>query len=131
MEVELPFAAVNELEERWRPLSDAERETAHALLLDASQLIVDEDPAAASANEATLRRVVCAMVRRAMMAPGGIGVETMQQGAGPFQQSVKYANPAGDLYLTRQERRALGMLRQRAFEVDLLGGEDPWTLPLP
>lgn len=90
------------------------------LLVDASQLILDEVPEAGDRPAATLRRVVCAVVKRAMSSPGGEALSSLQQGAGPFQMTRQYANPTGDLYLTRSEKRALGYGRQRAFEIDMM-----------
>lgn len=61
--------------------------------------------------------VVCAMVARTVPASGMEGVQAVQQSAGPFARSLTMANPAGDMYLTRSERRYLGIGRQRAFTV--------------
>ena len=119
-----PFATVTDLETRWRDLTVEEMSRAQAFLEDASSLVMDEFPGAHDASPATLRRVVCAMVKRAMAAPGGIGVASLMQGAGPFQQTTQFSNPTGDLYLTKSEKRSLGVGRQRAFEIDLLGGSD-------
>lgn len=119
------FATAADLEARWRPLTQAETATADVLLADASQLVLDECPDAASKPPRTLERVVCAIVKRAMSAPGGEALVSLQQGAGPFQQTRQFANPTGDLYLTKAERRALGCGRQRAFEIDLLPPEGP------
>lgn len=122
--VMFPFAFVSDLEARWRPLSDEEKVSAGVLIEDASQIILDEVPAAADAPEMTLRRVVCAMVKRAMASPVDFGVTSVQQGAGPYQQTTQFANPTGDLYLTKAERRVLGGSKQRAFSIDLIGGAD-------
>lgn len=118
----IAFAQVEDLERRWRALDNAERATAAALLEDASQLIRDEVADADSRPSATLRRIACAIVKRAMSGPGLPGVESTQQGAGPFQETIRFANPAGDLYLTGAEKRALGARKQRAFEIDPLAG---------
>ena len=117
-----PFAIPAELEERWRPLTPEEVPRATALLLDASQQVMDECPGAHDASPITLRRVVCAMVKRAMAGPAGVGVNSFMQGAGPFQQTTQFSNPTGDLYLTKAEKRSLGVGRQKAFEIDLLAG---------
>lgn len=69
--------------------------------------------------------VVCAMVARTAPATGMEGVHTLQTSVGPFQDSVRLANPTGDLYLTRGERRTLGISGQRAGSVDLIGGSTP------
>lgn len=117
-----PFATATDLGSRWRPLTPAEMETAGVLLADASQMIVDEAGGVPAVPPRTLERIVCSMVKRAMSGPFGadLGVESTQVGAGPFQETLKFANPMGDLYLTKAERRALGIGRSRAFEVDLL-----------
>lgn len=120
VEVREPFATVSELETRWRTLTPSERGTAEALLLDASQMVADEVGDVSQVSESTLRRITAGMVKRAMSGPGGIGIDSTQFGSGPFQESVKYSNPMGDLYLTKADRRALGLTGGKAFEVDLL-----------
>lgn len=105
----VPFASIADLADRGRPTSLDEQTRVHTLLDDASQMLVDEMPAAvARANPATLTRVVCAMVIRVLDSGSTMpGVESTQFGVGPFQESYKWANPTGDLYLTKSERRAL------------------------
>lgn len=119
-EIVEPFATVRDLETRWRVLSDSERATAEALLLDASQMLVDEVGDISRVSSGTLRRITAGMVKRAMSGPGGIGVDSTQFGSGPFQETMKYSNPMGDLYLTKADRRALGLTGATAFEVDLM-----------
>lgn len=120
-----PFATPEDLEARWRPLTPVEREQAVVLLEDASQLVIDEGCDVSRVAEATLRRVVCGVVKRAMGSAGDFGVTSLQQGAGPYQQTMQYSNPLGDLYLTKADRRALGCAGQRAFEIDLLPEVSP------
>ncbi|GAB3293009.1 Gp19/Gp15/Gp42 family protein [Pseudoclavibacter terrae] len=126
---EQPFASVTDLEARWKTLTADERTRAAVLLGDASQLILDEVPRATDADPKTRQRIVCGIVKRAMSGPAdGVGITSLQQGAGPFQATTQFANPTGDLYLTAADRRALGAKRQRAFEIDLLplgyGGQE-------
>lgn len=116
---EMPFALASDLELRWKPLTPGERSQADVLLEDASQLIVDQCPAASAASESTLRRVACSVVKRAMMAPPILGAESVQQGGGGYQASVNFVNPSGDLYLSKSEKQSLGCGRQRAFMIDL------------
>lgn len=52
--------------------------------------------------------VVCEMVQSASVSPGGPGVSSVQEGSGPFQQTTQFANPVGDLYLSRKQKRLLG-----------------------
>lgn len=120
------FAVVDDLKARWPDFPVGAEAHAEVLLLDASQFILDECSSAADASALTLKRITCAIVRRAMVADssGMAGMESWQQGAGPYQETFKLSNPHGDLYLTKQERKALGCGRQRAFSVDLLAGHD-------
>ncbi len=120
------FASVSDLEARWRPLAADEAERAEVLLMDATALIssmrglgdADGEDELAQAN---LTAVTCAVVRRAMDAGGGAyGVSQMSETVGPFSSSVSFANPAGDLYLTKVERRLLGIGGMR------VGFVGPW-----
>lgn len=62
--------------------------------------------------------VVCDMVAYAAASPGGVGIESLQQGAGPYQETTKFVNPVGQLSFTRVHRRRLGVPMRRAFELD-------------
>lgn len=125
------FATVADLEARWRPLSDPEKARAAILLADASAQVRVEAPGidarltvVAPATVPELdpiipRRVVADMVRRAMLAaPDQPALANYQTTAGPFSQSGTFVNPTGDLYITKAERRLLGIGRQRAFMID-------------
>lgn len=120
------YATPSDLEARWRPLADSEGGRAQTLLEDASQMIRDRWPGVdqrvaegwLSAN--TLKRIVCAMVKRAMLTPGGDGVTQVSEAAGPWNLSQTFANPSGNLYLGKDEIAALsGVSGRRAFAVDL------------
>lgn len=63
--------------------------------------------------------VVCEMVKSAAASPGGEGVSSVQQGAGPYQATQTFSNPVGDLYLTKKQKRLLGYGGQRAFTVSM------------
>ena len=118
------FATVADLEARWRGLSEQEQARAKVLLLDAADLIRTTTRRWGELSESTLKRVSCQVVRRAMGSdsiPGG--VSSMSTTDGPFTQQFSYANPQGDLYLTKTERKSLGVGVGRAFEVDLLAGD--------
>ncbi|SCQ72774.1 Hypothetical protein PFR_JS17-2_2045 [Propionibacterium freudenreichii] len=118
---ELPFATVSDLESRWRSLSKDEHTRAEALLDDASGLIVDTCPRWEQASPATLRRVTCSVVRRAMAADDeDIGATSLMDVTGPFTTQRAYSSPAGDLFLTKAEKAALGGVTG-AFETSLLG----------
>lgn len=125
----MAYATVTDLEGRWRPLSDAEKARAGVLLTDAAIEIdvrapLDAEPTAA---ETAVRLVVsCRMVKRAMASTvGDAPVTQAAQTAGPFTMSQTYANPMGDLYLTKADLRLLGVGRQRAFTVSMWPDEVP------
>lgn len=117
---EIPFAEVSDIEARWKVLTASETVVAGVLLEDASQLIIDTCPYASGASANTLKRVVCSVVKRAMMTPPIVGAGSVQQGANGYQATVNFTNPTGDLYLSKSEKQALGYGRQRAFEIDLI-----------
>lgn len=123
-----PFATATELAARWRPLSVTEQATATTLLGDASAMIRVECPdvdvrltAEPPALDAAIPKLIaCAMVKRSMIAGADAeGISSTQQAAGPFSQSQNYANPLGNLYLTKAERRMLGCGGQRAGSVQM------------
>lgn len=117
-----PFATLLELQQRWPDFPVGADAHATVLLEDASQFILDTVPSAGLASESTRRRIVCAVVRRAIPSQGGYdGMESVQESAGPFSQTFKPVNPAGDFYLTKAEKQALGAGVQKAFGVQIAG----------
>lgn len=130
------YATVDQLEARWRPLTDPEIATAEILLDDASVQVRAEVPDLAKRIEAgdtdllsAAIRVECAMVKRAMsVADGGYGVTSTQETQGPFSRTFQYSNPMGDLYLTKTERRLLGGSGQSAFSISMGADTRPYIL---
>jgi hypothetical protein len=121
-----PFASPEDLEKRWRPLSAAEKETATVLLDDASAEVrailrrAGIDYLAADFDSDAAKIVVCGMVKRGMVASDATpGVTTEQETTGPFSRSFTYANPTGDLYMTKRERQLLGLGFQAAFTIPM------------
>lgn len=112
-----PFATVEDLKARWPDFPAGAEKHAAVLLEDASDFILDLVPAAVDARESTRRRVVCSVVKRALSTASGEGVSQSSWTQGPYTMSATAANPHGDFYLTRNERRALGEGRQVAFSV--------------
>lgn len=109
----MAFATVSDLEARWRDLSDAEEAQASVLLDDAAAYLqalveVDTDDEVQAAN---LKMVSCNMVKRAMSssASDAFGVTNATATMGPFSQQVAYANPSGDMYVSKSERAILGI----------------------
>lgn len=108
----MAYATVSDIEARWRTLTSDEEAKA-AVLLDDAAAILDtlavfdsSDPNVA----ANLRTVSCNMVIRSMSSSGdSFGMSQGSMTAGPYTQSWTYANPSGDMYLTKMEKRLLGI----------------------
>lgn len=106
-----PFATVEDYETRYGEVEDEARMT--ALLQDATNIIASQPGFCDKDRDETwwgvLETVTCAVVHRSMMAGSYAGLSNVSQGAGGYTASVSVYNPGGDLYLTRNERRALGL----------------------
>lgn len=108
----MAYATVSDLEARWRALT-ADEEGRASVLLDDAAAILDtlsvfdsSDPNVA----ANLKMVSCNMVIRAMSSSADtVGMSQGSMTAGPYTQSWTFANPSGDMYLTRMEKRLLGV----------------------
>lgn len=108
----MAYADVSDLEVRWRTLTTDEQARAEALLDDASAMLdayvtVDET----DEQQAKLLKIVtCNMVERAMSTGGDLyGVTQQSMTAVGFTQQFSYANPTGDLYISKAEKRMLGI----------------------
>lgn len=116
--MEAPFATLSDYRDRSTCPELGHEELIETLLSDASQFILDMHAGREiTASADTLRRITVAVVQRSLASVGSAGVESIQQGAGPYQETVKMANPSGDMYLTKLERRALGIGTQVAYTV--------------
>lgn len=109
----MAFATVSDIEARWRDLTVSEEARAAVLLDDAAAMLsklVDVDPADTE-QAALLKAVNCDMVIRNMSQTSSelYGVSQSSMTAGPYTQAMSYANPSGDMYLTKLERRLLGI----------------------
>lgn len=130
------FATLADLAESWRPLlTDAESVRAATLLAHASRRMrvaakaqgrdLDTDLADARLDPLDVAMVATSMVQRAMTGGSVIpGVTQQQETVGPFSQSVTFANPMGNLYLSKDDYLQLGLrpvkgAAKRAFAVDL------------
>lgn len=126
----MAYASVTDLEARWRTLSTAEKARAEVLLGDASARLAALYPqlekriATGDMDPRVPAQVVCSMVQRSMGSTDvGANVQSVSETVGPFSQSIQYANPAGDLYLTKAEKTLLRGGAQTAFSVDIGGGK--------
>ena len=110
----MAFADVSDIESRWRTLTSDEEAKAGVLLEDASAMLttlVNRIDVADSKQLALLKTVCCSMVIRSMSAAesDSYGVDSMSMTAGVYSQSWNYNNPTGDMYLTKLEKRLLGI----------------------
>ncbi|AIY01210.1 hypothetical protein ART_1611 [Arthrobacter sp. PAMC 25486] len=123
-----PFATLQDLEVSWPAINESQREDAPQKLVEASLIIRALKPDIDALILVELmdpdlpKMVVCGMVKRALKTPdAGEGIGTQQQTAGPFSQSFTYTNPDGNLYLSKLDKRILGIGAAQAFTVDLMG----------
>lgn len=108
------FATVADLKRR-TTVSDEER--AETALMDASVIMVAamkksgvDYSSPDELQQAALVAVCCNMVKRTLAVDDDIpGVTQYSQGANGFSESWSYANPSGDLYMTKAERQMLGI----------------------
>ena len=126
----MAYADVSDLEARWRELSTDEQARAAVLLDDASAMLaaavmVDES----DAQQYTLLKIVCCnMVQRAMStSDDAFGATQQSITAGPYTQSFSYSNPSGNMYITKAEKRMLGISgtgRGRTLMYGMAGDRD-------
>ena len=114
------FAFVADYERRYGPVDDTER--IGAFLEDASVFIASQPGfSPCEGNEAmaaALNAITCSLVNRKVTAGEYAGLSQMSQGAGGYTASVSVYNPSGDYYLTKQERRVLGLAGGRVGMTD-------------
>lgn len=130
------FADVDDLQTRWRTLTEGEQAKATVELQDASAFIAGEmrrygvaiDPSDEVQSQ-NLVRVTCDVVRRSMSprldASEGTPLAPFTEStitADVFTESYKYANPLGDYYLTKSDKSALGIGRMRVSQIQVKVG---------
>lgn len=116
-----PFASTEDYVARYGPVDDEARVS--ALLGDATNVIASQPGFSMSDDETwlgVLETVTCAMAHRSLVSGSYAGLSSVSQGAGGYNASVSVYNPGGDLFLTDNERRALGL------EGGRVGMSDPW-----
>lgn len=117
------YATVEDLEARWRELSEDEAERAETVLSDVS-LYIDalscRRPEEMDGVWLERAKVVCCSVARRQMQTASdmslMGTPPSTQvsmTAGSYQQTFSPVNPAGDIYLTKTERKLLGIGSQK------------------
>lgn len=109
----MAYATIDDLEARYGEVPSELSDRVDALLEDAAT-ILDAQVAVDISDQqqlARLRLVSCSMVNRALQAAesDAYGISQASMTAGSYTQSMSYANPSGDLYLTGTEKRMLGI----------------------
>lgn len=124
----MTYATYEDVVNRWTDSSDlpATQPQVETLLEDAEAILLREFPTlpadvtAGTVPESIVVMVEVSMVTRKLRNPSG--VRSIQEGAGPFQQTVTHGgDDPGSLYLTNEERRLLSTnpYKNKAFSIDL------------
>lgn len=106
-------ASLDDLKALW-PGGTLDESRAKAVLTLVSSAVdaicASEGVDVATVGEDVLRLVTCQAATRMLMASeSGFGVTQESWGASPYSGSTSYANPTGDIYLTKTERQLLGI----------------------
>ena len=124
MTCKFPLITAEDLRARWPDMPPGSDKHAEQLLSDAGVLIQTAAPHWDTLSEQAIIMVACAMVKRGMVSqPFVDGASSISQTAGPFNQQISFTNPNGSLYLSKLEKRLLGIGRQKATAYDMLTGE--------
>jgi hypothetical protein len=105
----------------WRPLTDAESVVAETQIAEALVLLSAQVPSLASKDEDLVALVVKKMVRRYLKNPEGyrvdpsMSIDDYTEGGGTRDSSIS----TGELYVSGDDLRLLGVRTGRAFEVRL------------
>ncbi|PQP24160.1 Gp19/Gp15/Gp42 family protein [Rhodococcus opacus] len=121
-----PFATEDELAAFWRPLDAEESTKAVTLLRFASAMIrtefgdIDARIEAEKLDPDIPKFVAMAAVKQAMIAADQAGITESSEQAGSYGVTTKFANPMGNLYLTKQWKRMLrpGGSGRKAFSIN-------------
>lgn len=112
----MSYATVNQLEAGWRILDDAEKPRAEVLLRMASTWLDAQTGMRFAGRELTeheellLQDIACNVVRRAIGEASPVNTEVeWAQVTTPYDQTFTPAKTLGDFYLTKWEKKALGV----------------------
>ena len=120
-----PFATVDDYESRYGEVDDPNRVT--LLLGDASAFIAAQPGFILNPDSEVqalaLTVVTCSLVHRSQSAGAWAGLSNVSQGGDGYTASATVYNPSGDFYLTKQEKRLLGIGGGRIGMTDPYGCE--------
>ncbi len=122
------YATAEDLRDRWPELEPGDEPLAEALLADASAMLDSMSPFGGEPEGgwdgrqlAALRAVACEIVRASMESRGeAYGSSQLTLTAGPYSQTTTYPSAAGALYVTKAQRRRLGI------GIPAAGFASPW-----
>ena len=102
-------------------IPDSDADKASQLLVEATAMLMKRGFVAQDEVDEVLLRSVCiAMVQRAMP-PKGVttvpGVSQVTQSAGPYSETFTISNPAGKLYISRDELKTLKSGRSSTYSI--------------
>lgn len=119
------FATVEDYEARYGEVDDRDRVT--VMLGDASLYIAAQPGFALDEGDevqaSMLTAVTCAVVHRSLASSAYAGFSNVSQGGDGYTASAAVYNPGGDYFLTKQERRMLGIGGGRIGQTDPYGVE--------
>lgn len=105
------YASVEDYEARYGEVEDRDR--VETLLSDATAFIDSQPGFSLVPSDYTqavnLTRVCCSVVHRALVAGDLSGFSQVSEGAVGYTASATVYNPGEDFYLTRADRRSLGI----------------------
>ena len=80
-------------------------------LIDRASRMIDSACGGITPSADIAKDVCCAMVERALAAYEAdlVGIKQSSETAGPYTWSGTYSNPGGDLYITKAEKKNLGI----------------------
>ena len=112
---ENPFATHLELAKRWKQMPD-DPDYVDQRLADASQFLREQCPGWRNISRATLERIACELAKDAISSDiqtEGAGFDTtgasnLSLTAGNFTQSMTFANPRGEFYLSKGQKKRSG-----------------------
>lgn len=105
------FATVDDYEARYGEAEDPDR---ISVLLGDASVFIESQPGFvlnpdSEVQALALTIVTCSIVHRSQSAGAWAGLSNVSQGGDGYTASATVYNPSGDFYLTKQEKRLLGV----------------------
>lgn len=120
------YATVQDLETLWRPLTDAEKPRAEALI-DLVEVLLDSEAEKVGSylgrcGAQVVKSVIVDVVARVLMTSTDQEPMTqVSQSAGGYTASGTFLVPGGGIFIKKSELARLGLRRQRFGGIDFYG----------